>query len=493
VSDVEATAPDAVVPEADGQWHRLHPVTPVIRGWKVLAVMLVIIVQQRADDLFTGRGMPGRIELISTVGAIVLIAVLSAVWSWLSWRRTRYQVATDAVHLHSGVVFRQQRQARLDRLQAVDVVQPLLARLLGLSELKLEVAGGAGSDVRLAYLREGEATRLRNALLARAAGVRYDTEDAPEAPQRELLAVPTDRLVLSLLRSQTTVWLAVAVAGLAVAVVVLGEPSVIIGLGPAVLGTLGAHWSSFSRGFAFRVAQSPDGVRLRHGLLESRSQTVPPGRVQAVKLTQTLLWRGPDWWRVEINVAGYGANVEGQNNESTLLPVGTRNEALTVLSLVLPDLGVEQPRELVDEGLTGTTSAGGFTCAPPSSVWVDPVAWRRNGFRVTPRALVVRGGRLTRQLVLVPHERTQSLGLTQGPLQRRLGLASMHVHSTPGPVSPVAAHLADRTAAALLDEQAERARQARSTAGPEQWMSRSAPVVPVEAPAPISEPRQDDG
>ncbi len=481
-------------PEADGRWHRLHPVTPVIRGWKVLAVLLVVLVQQRSDDLFRGGGLPGGVELLITAGALLLGALLGAVWAWLSWRMTRYQVAQDAVHLHQGVLFRQQRQARLDRLQAVDVVQPLLARLLGLSELKLEVAGGAGSEVRLAYLRDAEARRLRNTLLARAAGLKYETEEAPEAPEQQVLSVPTDRLVLSLLLSGATLWGAVIAVALIVAVVVVGEPGLIVGLAPVLIGTVGATWGQFTRGFAFRLAQSPDGLRLRHGLLETRSQTVPPGRVQAVRLQQPLLWRRVDWWRVEINVAGYGFSQTNQNVESVLLPVGTRQDAMTALSLVLPELGVDDARHVVDQGLSGATAAGGFTCAPRRSVWVDPVAWRRNGFRVTPRALLTRSGRITRELAVVPHERAQSLALTQGPLQRKLGLASFEVHSTPGPVSPAARHLDAPTAAALLDEQAHRARVARSTAGPEQWMSTRTSAgdheIPVHRAQPGDLPRE---
>ena len=84
---------------------------------------------------------------------------------------TRFAVTDEAVHLRTGILFRQQRQARLDRLQAVDVVQPLLARLVGLAELKLEVAGGSGSAVSLAFLREADAEALRAELLALAAGL----------------------------------------------------------------------------------------------------------------------------------------------------------------------------------------------------------------------------------------------------------------------------------------------------------------------------------
>lgn len=473
-------------PQADGDWHRLHPITPAVKGWKIVAVLLAVYAQNRGDDLFRGAGVPGRGELLVSVGILVVGALLAAAGSYLSWRMTRYRVGAEIVELHSGVLNRQQRRARLDRLQAVDVVQPLLARLLGLSELKLEVAGGAGSDVRLAYLREADAQRLRNTLLARAAGVSYETPEAPEAPERQVIEVPTDRLLQSLLRSGTTVALAGAMVAVLVVVVGFGLPGVLVGLGPAALGLVGAHWARFSREFSFRVAVSPDGVRLRHGLLESRAQTVPPGRVQAVRLSQPLLWRGKDWWRVQVNVAGYGGTStdSGQADEAVLLPVGPRDEAYGVLSLVLPDFGHADPRSVLDDGLTGSTARAGFTTVPERARWLDPLGWRRYGFAITDQALLTRSGRWHRRLDVVPHEKTQSLGLTQGVLQRRLRLASVVAHSTPGPVSPTVPHLDAEVARALLADQAARARHGRAAAAPARWMTQAAPVEDGPPPPP---------
>jgi putative membrane protein len=476
--------PGRPAPQADGGWHRLHPVTPVVKSWKIVAVLLVLYAQQRGDDLFSGSGLPGRLEVLISGGVLVLGTLIGAGFSVLSWRMTRYRVDDDAVQLHTGVLFRQQRQARLDRLQAVDVVQPLLARLLGLAELRLEVAGGAGSDVRLSYLKEADAQRLRNTLLARAAGVRYETEEAPEAPEHPVLQVPVDRLLRSLALSGTTVATVLAVVVLVLAVVGLDQPGALVGLGPAMLGLVGAHWARFTREFGFRVAVSPDGLRLRHGLLEQRAQTVPPGRVQAVRLSQPLLWRRPDWWRVEVNVAGYGAGGEAKLNENVLLPVGSRAEALRALSLVLPDLGAPAAAAAVGAGLAGADAGGGWTVAPRRARWVDPVSWRRLGYLVTGRALLARRGRLWRQLDVVPHERTQSLGLQQGPLQRRLHLASVVAHSTPGPVSARVPHLDADVAARLLGDQAARARQARASAGPERWMERPDEVPPTGSGTP---------
>ena len=43
--------------------------------------------------------------------------------------------------------------------------------------------------------------------------------------------------------------------------------------------------------------------------------------------------------------------------------------------------------------------------------------------------------------MIIPHTRTQSVHMTQGPWERALNLASLHVDTTPGPVSVVALHL----------------------------------------------------
>lgn len=466
-------APSSVPQErTEPAWQRMHPVTPAIKGWKVLAVLAAILVQQFGTNI-SGAGEAfdrfgwGPVVLV-VVGAVVVGFVYAAV----AWRMTRYAIDAEAVYLHTGVLFRQQRTAPLDRVQAIDVVEPLLARLFGLAELKIEVAGGTDSAIHLSFLKEEAAQRLRNELLARAAGVEFGTQEQPEAPvapEQELLAVTPARLVGSLLRSVAVLALVLGLVAAVVVVVVSRQVAVVFGMLPMLLAAGGYLWQRFAGEFNFRAAASPDGIRLRHGLLEARSQTVPPGRVQAVRISQAWLWRRKDWWRVQINVAGY-AQTQEQQTENVLLPVGDRDEALLALWLVLPELGVADPRPLLDAALTGSGDESTFVTSPRPARWLDPWAWRRNGFAVTDRALLVRSGRFVRQLVVVPHERTQSLGLTQGPLQRRLGLATVVLHSTPGPVTPLVGHLDARVAGALLGEQAARARTARAGAAPERWM-----------------------
>jgi putative membrane protein len=505
------------------RWRRVHPVTPFVRGWAIIVALLFIVAQQSFEGIPYGE-LVDDLARIWWVFALGVLGVLLLVFGFaaLAWRMTSYAVDDDAAHLRKGILFRQQRHARLDRLQAVDVRQPLLARLFGLAELTLEVAGGTDSAVAIGFLRLDDATELRADLLARAAGVKArrsggpredaaaepgavpaDAEGVPggdegavpdggasppvppgptEAPENQVYEVPPGRLLGSLVRLPA-VWISlVLLVALGVAVALTRNFGLLFSMLPAVLGVGTFLFNRFAGEFGFRAAVSPDGIRLRHGLLETRAQTIPPGRVQAIQLTQGFWWRGKDWWRIKVNVAGYG--IEGSDGvQSVLLPVGTRQEALTAMWLVLPDLGTDDPAALVDEGLTGDARTDReFTTSPRRARILDPLTWRRNGFAVTGRALLLRGGRLTRRLTVVPHERTQSLGIEQGPWQRRRGVASFTVHSTPGPISPAVYHLDAPDAARLLDEQSVRARTARSHQTPERWMETVAAVAASRTP-----------
>ena len=93
--------------------------------------------------------------------------------------------------------------------------------------------------------------------------------------------------------------------------------------------------------------------------------------------------------------------------------------------------------------------------------FLDPLSWRRNAWSDGATAVLLRSGRLTRRAVAVPHARIQSLTVTQGWLESRLGLATVHLVPAPGPVAPVLAHLEVDQAEHFLAEVTQHARTAR--------------------------------
>jgi putative membrane protein len=500
---------------APREWTRVHRVSPLLGGWAVFAGVAGYWFYSAQPGAAAGdEGRQIHISILLLAAAAVAGALIAIGFGYIGWYFHTFRITDEAIEQRKGVVFRQQRQARLDRLQAVDVVQPLLGRLFGFAKISVEVAGGAKSGIALQFLRLADAEALRNEILALAAGYRAEVaarHDGSEpgtrsgslreelgqfrlapapgsartavaaAEERPLVAVPVPRLLLSILLSWGTIASAamvlIFVVGSVVVAALVPEIDIVgaflgggfVGLVSGAAGMVSVLLASLNRGVNFRLGISSDGVRIAHGLLETRKQTVPPGRVQAVHFKQSLLWRNRDWWQIVVNVAGYQDN---QQAVSTLLPVGTREDALAALWSVLPDLGDPDPEGTVSRALSGRGADGGFVTAPVSARWVDPLQRRFRGVLATETALFIRRGWLVKELIVVPHERTQSLALTQGPIQRALGLANVAVHSTKGVVNPVAQHLDVADAVALLTAQARRARARRKVQTPEQWMEK---------------------
>ncbi|MGO1509157.1 MAG: PH domain-containing protein [Actinomycetales bacterium] len=526
---------DLPVDAGDG-WRRVHPVTPVLLVWQVLAAIFAVLVFQVGQELIGTGGWNYVVDHIGTVllwagiGVGVVIVVVG-IYSSLSWRKMRYRVDADGVELNQGILFRQERRSALSRVQAVDVQQPLLGRLFGLARVRVETAGSADSKVDIAFLKLTDATALRAEILARAAGVDLDevrevaakaaagqdveaavgeavghdgADGRPgdgeggssgsltaartgyrEAPERVVFEIDNKRLVASAALSGGAILIALLVV-ITIVLLALGRPlEILYGFVPGALSVGAFVWSRFSGAFSFTTATSPDGIRVRRGLLETTSQTVPPRRVQAVRVTQPWLWRWRGWWRVEGYIAGYGV-AEGQlgNESSTLMPVGTRAEALTALWLVVPDLGADDLPAVLDASLDGSGDAAGFLTSPRRARWLDPMAWRRQGVLVTREAILLRSGWLNRVLEVVPHGRTQSVGITQGPVERRLRIADLHMHTVLGPGQPSVHHLDETDALALLSHQAERARDARHREGPEEWARRVSVLPDVKTGEP---------
>jgi putative membrane protein len=425
---------------------RLHPVTPLRRAWAPVAVIIGWAVHDpnQAQEQLT------RLTTVTLLIGLAVFVPAAALYGFLTWWFTHFAVTDAELRIRTGLLFRRTAHIRLERIQAIDVTQPLLARVAGVAKLKLDVVGTDKKD-ELAFLGEDEARALRAELLARAAGFAPETaHEVGEAPSRQLLRVPPGVLAVSLVLTGAT-WGALAAALVVPPMLWLATHSVwtVLATGLPLLGAAGASSvGRFVGEYDWTVGESPDGLRIDHGLLDRTHETVPPGRVQTVRIVEPLLWRGRGWVRVELDVAG-SAN-------SVLVPVAPREIAESVVARVLPGVTVPPPSAL--------------SRPPRRAGWCVPLWWRGYGLAVTDTVFAARHGLLRRGLSLVPHAKVQSVRVTQGPWARFWRLADVHVDT--GANKTVTARLRDaQEAAELLRGQAERSRTGRRDARPDRWMA----------------------
>ena len=441
------------------QTERPHPLTPFIRGWIVLVAIVVTWSRELVPD-GSGDGFDAS-DLGLLLPVFGLVVLLAGAVGFLNWYFTRFVIDADELRLETGAVFKSSKRVPFERLQSVDIIQPLAARIFGLAELRIEVGAG-DSTLRLRYLGRTKAGQLREYLLVRAHGRRGRPDDPAltlpasaftdrGAEDRPLVTVSPQRLVLSFLAS--TEWL--VTAGTTIALLVVTSvfdvtAYALPGLIPLLVGTVSVVGRRVFAMFNFTLSESPRGLRVTRGLTNLTSQSVPVDRIQGVRTSQPLLWRPFGWYRVDVDIVGY-ASSDGENNASTatsvLLPVATREEVDRALGRVLPGVALD---------------AVELRPSPRRARWV---AWfdfwtLRHGW--DERVLVTRHGWLTRVQDVLPHAKTQSVRIEQGPLQRRLGLADVHCDTPRGPVDVVARQLDVVVARELALSQLDRARTARA-------------------------------
>jgi putative membrane protein len=432
-----------VTPGPEGDWRRLHPLTPLLRGGRSVLVVLTVLGSQGL------RAVPSRGALVLLLLGAGLVAVAVGA---VAWRTTRFRVAGGELQVDSGVLRRRARRVPLARVQSVDVVRPLAARLLGLAEVRLEVVGGGSTEAPLAFLAEADALALRLVLLGTAPrSAQAGAAAVPDVPpdERVLVRVPTWALVTSVLLGAPVVALVVAVPVLLLALGLDDLPAVVAAATPFALGVGGVAGRRVLAEYGSTVSEVPEGLRLRHGLLETRSQTVPPGRVQAVRVVEPLLWRRWGWVRVEVDVAGYAAGRrEEASSTSVLLPVAPQALAVALVARVL-----------------GGDLPPADRPAPRRARLRAPLSWRRLRLGLDDRHLVTTSGVVRTTTDVVPLAKVQSLRLLQGPWQSRLRLATV-VADTAGRrlASAHARHRDADEALALLEDLSVRARAARRSA-----------------------------
>jgi len=445
---------------------RAQPLTPLVRGWFAVVAVAWAILQERLQGRTEGTDQLPWWVFVAVIGGV---AALGLIAGFISWRFTRFIADETELRVESGWISHRSRRISYTRLQSVDVMQPLAARLLGLAEVRIDA--GAHDSTKLRYLSRRRAYELRDFLMLRAHGAqvsvdvaRAQTSDPLFADlggsDRVIVTVPPHELLLGAFVSHDLLSLiigfAVPVAAVWGVAMYLGHeaaaaiPVVALAGGVPLIFSIGQYFTRrVMAQFNFTLAETQAGLRITRGLTNLTSQTVPVRRIQSIRLSQPLFWRPLRRYRVDLEVLGLG---EATRNESTskvstlLLPIGTKKQVDAALAAVWPGLRLDAIR---------------YVRSPRRAVVFDPLSYSWNSFGVDDNVVVTRRGWLTRHQSIVPHARLQSVAAYQGPLERLLGLASVTFHTTGLLHTHAVIHMNADLARTLVYDEADRAMTSR--------------------------------
>jgi putative membrane protein len=449
----------------------LHPAAMLIDAIRTIRRSLSAFVIPGIAFL-ASQGFSVRTIVWILLGALV-VTVLAAVWGFLSWRATTYQVTGGAFRLRRGVLQKNERTIPLDHVQSVDTVQGIIQRLFGVVEVRIETAGGGTSepDASLAALDRAAAEALRREIegsgrepVETAAGPavlrRLGTRELLIAGATSgqigvalsLIAIASqlfddlgDFFSEDLVRRVYEATAPNSIVAVLLLVVAVGVFSWLLAIAGTVLAYAG-----------FTLSRDGDFLYIKRGLLERREATIPLARIQAVRIVEGILRQPFGLASLRVESAGYG---EDAGVSTTLFPLLPQKEARRLLLEAAPEFAVVPalnplPTRALRRYVFRSTALVfllivGVTVV--SFLALDSVAWglpvlllvlpaaaygwlryRDAGWAYLGDRLIVRSRLLARTTAIAPRRRLQSRAVIRNPFQRRARLATFRAQVASG-------------------------------------------------------------
>lgn len=452
----------------DGREHRLHPLSwlfVLVAQLKQFIVPLVVL-------LFAGRGDRNDLWGLLAMGALVVASLAQ----YLTYR---YQLGRDAITIRSGWLHRSRREIPFARIHNVSLQQSLLHRLAGVAEVRLESAGGVKPEAQMRVLRMDQALALE-ALVRRRGQAAGSDAAADTAPAPPLLTLSTPELIrLGLISNRGMLVVAAAFGVLAQAgddvfrVVVERWGKLAFGWLTRTIGAH-AHDSPLAIGLAtatllvaalvavrllsvalailqyhgFALREDDGRLLVERGLLARSRSSAKRRRIQAWSLREGVLHRWFDRRSLRVDTAsGQRGREAGVHALKDIAPIATPARCDALLAHFLPGMGWDtldwQPLHrgawwrIALPGLVVVLLATGLLAlrfgawgalgllAVPLQLWrarriADACGWACNG-----RLVAWRSGWLSKAWNLAEIGKLQAVRLSQSPLDRRLGMASL--------------------------------------------------------------------
>jgi len=396
--------------------------------------------------LIAGGQSPGFGLVLGLIGLVIALVA-----GYVRWSHTTYWVSGSALHFRTGVLSPDDTSIPLGRIQAIDGIQGPIQRLFGVQALHVQTAGGGSEgEIVLRAVADDEARGLRGV-----AGLPDPGElDLPEwrlragpllvaaltAPQLGVLlplvgalAAGGDNLLSDDQGERLLDELPRDVAGIALLAAVAAGATLLL----SVLGGIVAF-------AGFTLVRDEDRLRIRRGLLQRRTASLPLARVHAVDVVEGVLRRPFGLASVRIETAGYRKE---RTAAQTVLPLVRTRDVPRLLAELMPALALDggpeplsrppgraRRRYALPPALAAALLGVALTLALPSAWPAIPalalvgtseglLRHRAAGWRDDGHHLVIRTRVLARRTLIARVDRLQEHGTSASLLQRRARLA----------------------------------------------------------------------
>ncbi|EGQ43111.1 MAG: putative membrane protein [Candidatus Nanosalina sp. J07AB43] len=399
-----------------------------------------------------------EVNLIAVLSIIVgtgLIIGVNLVWQYLIWRNYNLNLEENNLKITKGVLSKEDRKIPFDRIQNVDIKRNIVHRLMGISRLNVETAGGNKTEASIKHLRSGDATQLRNRLSeGKTTKISENSQTQPEYQigKKELALLSATSVDGRFIAAVGTL------SGIAPSIIesTIEEISLDPTAGSALLliGGLGATWvlgavSTFLRYWKFKLYENEDSLRYERGLINRAEGEIPLQKIQKLTVEENLPQRILGYATLKIDTAGYSPTQSATKGPEAAIPLA-KQKKIEKISKKVADTTKTHPQGITAKArrryvfryclasLIGSllvyyfTNSLALTAALTTALTAVSVAaghlkWKNIGYSINEKHVVTSKGFWNHRTSYIPYFRVQNLIETRSILQKRWGVSTLDI------------------------------------------------------------------
>ncbi len=436
-----------------------------IRGTVYILLPLAVVFFQNvgADD--------SRRVLIITAIALGSM-IISFSYQALNWYFYTYRFEDGYLHVKSGIIIKNERSIKQERVQTVNIRRGIIQQLLGLASLQVETAGAGGeSEFSLTAVAHDEAVQIKESLEGPVKATFYEKdeetkdndlaeEEAGELPYKEytisiselfIAGATSGRFlllfsVLAAIFSQLvpfipdTFWETLIEQVTSTALVTF----ILAGLVIMVFSWLVSTIAYVIQYINFTVRREGERLQVTWGLIEQKQLNLKLHRLQALVVQEGLL-RQP-FGRVTLVAEVAGGGSKEQDYVTVLFPLLRKEKLRGFLEAILPEYKLPEtyrplprrslrrylfralaPVVLISITMLWLPYGYGwltFFLLIPAFIW-GLSRYRAGGAFIEENQLALRFRFINRYVIMIMRSNIQAIQVSANPFQRRQDLKTV--------------------------------------------------------------------
>lgn len=383
-----------------------------------------------------------------------------------------YSITSEEVVIRSGIISKKQRNIPIKRVQNIELNQNFLQKLMHITKVRIETAGGGETEGSLEFVSNIDAERIRAAIQTHqnrlsenpddkeleSETVRHEDDDLIFSMSlkdvalygmfrfRPIVFAATAWIISMYQQYNTDFWeeltdlLQEQVGDLDIASIVF---LVIVFL---LLASL-VSWIidialTINQYYNFKLKR--DGKKLNSdcGLLGSRRSTIPLKKLQMMVLTSNFIKAKFNYYGLRIETAGF-AGKEAKNSEIAV-PFTSFDRIIdlskSILKYDLPSEFTKVSRKTIRRafvrylilmsfpltiGAYILPEVAWFILLIPVLYYAAVIRYQHRGFYLNDNTVLIKQGFISRRISVIPINKIQTLNVRATFFQRRLGLSSL--------------------------------------------------------------------